>query len=118
MTNKGTKPDTKSRILNAAERLIAKQGFDVPLRAITTEAGVNLAAVNYHFQSKEALLDAVVARRLDPINDVRFRMLDEVEARFRGRPLPVEPPLRTSATRPAASPPVLVTGSDNRCHFR
>lgn len=71
--------ETKVRILDTAERLFARDGFDVSLRTITAEAGVNLAAVNYHFQSKEALLDAVIARRIGPVNDRRLAMLDEVE---------------------------------------
>ncbi len=72
--------DTKTRILDAAEQLFGKLGFDgTSLRAITAEAGVNLAAVNYHFQSKEALIDAVVARRIGPINAKRLEMLDLAE---------------------------------------
>ena len=48
--------NTKDRILDAAERLFAHKGIEATsLRNITAEAGVNLAAVNYHFQSKEAL---------------------------------------------------------------
>jgi AcrR family transcriptional regulator len=83
--------DTKTRILDAAERLMGEAGLDVPLRAITAEAGVNLAAVNYHFQSKDALLDAVLARRIGPVNDQRLAMLDDLEARYPEGPLPLEP---------------------------
>lgn len=73
---------TKERILDAAERLFARGGFEATsLRAITTEAGVNLAAVNYHFQSKDALLHAVIERRFGPVNRRRIEMLDELEAR-------------------------------------
>jgi len=72
--------ETKIRILDAAERLFAQQGLEVSIRAITDEAGVNLAAVNYHFQSKDALIDAVVARRFEPVTRQRFEMLDQVEA--------------------------------------
>ena len=58
---------TKERILDAAERLFAERGFAATsLRSITAAAGVNLAAVNYHFRSKEALLEAVFTRRLGP----------------------------------------------------
>ncbi len=72
---------TKDRILNAAERLFAHHGIEATsLRDITTAAGVNLAAVNYHFQSKEALLHAVIARRLDPVNEVRLAKLAACEA--------------------------------------
>ena len=61
--------DTKTRILDAAEKLFGKSGFDATsLRDITAEADVNLAAVNYHFQSKESLIDAVIARRIEPVN--------------------------------------------------
>ena len=72
--------DTKGRILDAAEQLFADFGFTTTsLRDITSEAGVNLASVNYHFGSKEALLTAVLARRIAPINELRFQRLDEVE---------------------------------------
>ena len=72
---------TKTRILDAAERLFAEQGFaGTSTRAITTAAGANLAAVNYHFGSKEPLIDAVCARRLEPINRERMEWLDRLEA--------------------------------------
>ena len=55
---------TRERILDAAERLFAERGYDgASLRAITGQARVNLAAVNYHFRSKRALMRAVFARR-------------------------------------------------------
>ncbi len=72
--------ETKERILDVAERLFADFGFPVTsLRDITREAGVNLAAVNYHFGSKEALLAALLERRFRPINDRRLALLDELE---------------------------------------
>ena len=72
--------DTKERILNVAERLFADRGFPAtPLRDITSEAGVNIASVNYHFGSKAALLAAVLERRLRPINARRLELLDAVE---------------------------------------
>jgi AcrR family transcriptional regulator len=71
------KSDTKTRILEAAERLFGMNGFDaVSLREITAEAKVNLAAVNYHFQSKEALVNAAIARRIEPLNTRRLALLD------------------------------------------
>ena len=83
--------NTKDRILNAAERLFARDGIDAAsLRHITTEAGVNLAAVNYHFQSKEALVWAVIARRVKPINDRRLALLDACEAAAQDGYLPVD----------------------------
>lgn len=82
--------DTKVRILDAAERLIAEHGMEVSLRAITAGAGVNLAAVNYHFQSKDALIDALIARRFEPVNARRLQLLDAIEARYEGRKLPLD----------------------------
>lgn len=58
---------TVERILNAAELLFAERGFsETSLRSITSCAGVNLAAVNYHFGSKKTLIQAVFSRFLDP----------------------------------------------------
>lgn len=74
--------DTKQRILDAAERLFATEGFDgTSMRAVTAEADVNLAAVNYHFGSKAALLEAVVGRILGPATEQQVARLDELEAR-------------------------------------
>ncbi len=69
--------DTKQSILNVAEHLFARDGYHVTsLRSITAEAKVNLAAVNYHFGSKESLLEAVIERRLCPLNKLRHGQLD------------------------------------------
>ncbi len=69
--------DTKTRILDAAERLFGEGGFDATsLRDITAAAQVNLAAVNYHFQSKDSLIDALIERRIQPINRRRLEMLE------------------------------------------
>jgi AcrR family transcriptional regulator len=74
--------DTKTRILDAAERLFAENGItSTSLRAITAAAEANLAAVNYHFQSKEALIHACYSRRLGPANQKRLEMLDACQAR-------------------------------------
>lgn len=83
-----SQPDTKERILDAAERLFAGEGFhNTSLRAITGAAGANLASVNYHFGSKEALMEAIVDRRLLPLNQVRRERLECVreEARLLSR---------------------------------
>ena len=72
--------DTKTRILDAAESLFVASGFEsMSMRQITTTAGVNLAAVNYHFGSKDALLQAVLARQLDPLNEARLALLSALE---------------------------------------
>src|SRR5580700_2530749 len=69
--------DTKSRILDVAENLFGNQGFEAAsLRDITAKAQVNLAAVNYHFQSKDSLIDAVIERRIAPVNRRRLEMRD------------------------------------------
>lgn len=83
--------NTKESILNAAERLFAERGFEATsLRAITTAAGVNLAAVNYHFQSKEGLLQALFVHRMEMLNRKRLEMLDSYEAEFGKKPIPLE----------------------------
>lgn len=80
--------DTKERLLDAAERLFAERGVGAAsLRDLTAEAGANLASVNYHFGSKEALLAAVFARRLGPVNAQRLALLDAVEASGGSPPL-------------------------------
>lgn len=83
--------DTKTRILDAAEQAFADLGFGAAsLRHIISMAGVNLAAVHYHFGSKQGLIAAVFKRRVDPLNQERLRMLDAIEsAAGRTRP-PVE----------------------------
>ena len=53
------------------------------LRLLTSAAGVNLAAVNYHFGSKEVLFEAVLTRRLDPMNQQRIELLDRLIAEAR-----------------------------------
>ena len=72
--------DTKERILDAAERLFASHGFaGTSLRAVIREASVNLAAVHYHFGSKELLLRAVLNRVVDPVNRERLERLTQAE---------------------------------------
>jgi AcrR family transcriptional regulator len=93
--------ETKDKILDAAEGLFADHGFAATsLRQITAEANVNLAAVNYHFKSKEALLSAVIERTLAPINRRRMELLDELEASSRGGPPDLEAAVR-AFVRPA-----------------
>ncbi len=76
---------TKSLILNAAEQAFADLGFNAAsLRHIIGLAGVNLAAVHYHFGSKEALLGAVFARRIEGLTQERMALLDACEAEAEG----------------------------------
>lgn len=79
---------TRDAILDAAEHLFAEQGHDkTSMRQITKAAEVNLSAVNYHFGSKDALIEAVFQRRLDALNNERLRILDTLEAQAGGQPL-------------------------------
>ena len=81
-----TSADTKTRILDAAESLFMEHGFEATsLRSLTTAAGVNLAAVHYHFGSKEELFQAVLTRRLDPMNQERIDLLAKLEREAGGR---------------------------------
>lgn len=73
---------TKQRIIAAAEALFADFGFaGASLRRVTSAAGVNLAAVNYHFGSKERLIEEVLRRRLDQLNDRRMQALQVLAER-------------------------------------
>ncbi len=72
---------TRERIMDAADRLFGARGFrGTSLRALTREAGVNLAAVNYHFGSKHELLRSTLSRHVEAINAQRIARLDVLEA--------------------------------------
>jgi AcrR family transcriptional regulator len=78
---------TKAAVFCAAERLFALHGFqNVSVRDITADAGVNLASVNYHFGSKDALLFEIFRRRTAELNRERARMLHEANDRHQGDP--------------------------------
>ena len=65
-----------------------QHGFEgASMRMLTAKAGVNLAAVNYHFGSKHALVEAVFRRRLDAMNTSRIAELERLEKDAGGRPL-------------------------------
>lgn len=84
-------PDTKSRIIDAAEHLFMEHGFEATsLRSLTTAASVNLAAVNYHFGSKEELFQAVLTRRLDPMNQERIGLLERLQGEAGDKPITCE----------------------------
>lgn len=77
--------DTKTSLLDAAEHLFAELGIaGASMRAITRAAGANLAAVHYHFDSKEGLVRAVFGRRLGPLNRERLERLEALGASGRG----------------------------------
>jgi AcrR family transcriptional regulator len=83
--------DTAEGLVRAAEDAIRRMGLeDLRLREITSSAGANLAAVNYHFGGKTGLLYAVLERRLTPVHTERLRRLAELVERAGDRPPPVE----------------------------
>ncbi|MBL8263867.1 MAG: TetR family transcriptional regulator [Xanthomonadaceae bacterium] len=77
-----TQFSTKERILDAAETLFALYGFGgTSLRQVTSQADVNIAAVNYHFGSKENLVNEVFRRRMDEMSGQRLaRLRSAIEA--------------------------------------
>lgn len=90
-TGKTTAGDTKARILDATEKLFIEVGYEATsLRQVTSRAIVNLAAVNYHFRSKEIMMQSVLGRRLDPLNVRRLALLDACEARWPGNEIRCE----------------------------
>ena len=80
--------ETQTRILDTAEELFMQRGFEgASMRMLTAKAGVNLAAVNYHFGSKDALIEAVFHRRLDAMNAERIAELERLEKEAAGKAL-------------------------------
>ena len=76
---------TKDRILQAAEELFAQQGFGATsLRQVTSRADVNIAAVNYHFGSKDNLINEVFRRRMDDMSRERLQALQDAVASHPG----------------------------------
>lgn len=82
---------TRERILKAAERIYAASGFHgMSLRDVTLLANVNLAAVNYHFGSKDKLIHALADRRLTPLNAERMAHLEKLREKYGGNPIPIK----------------------------
>lgn len=68
---------TRTLILDTAERLCAEKGFEsLSVRAISDLAGVNLNAVTYHFGGKQGLFEEMFKRRVVPLNEERLALLD------------------------------------------
>jgi len=85
-----TRFSTKDRILGAAEELFAQQGFaGTSLRQVTSRADVNIAAVNYHFGSKENLVNEVFRRRMDEMSAQRLAQLQAATIAHSGELEPV-----------------------------
>lgn len=104
--------DTKTALLDRAERLFATHGFKATsLRVITSAARANLGAVNYHFRSKKDLIVAVLRRRIRPLNEERLALLQRFGLEVAGEPLTIarilealfRPPLQLVAEEKQAS---------------
>jgi AcrR family transcriptional regulator len=102
--------DTKEQIINVAERLFAERGFaGATLRNVVSEAGVNLAAVHYHFGSKEGLFRAVVARFARPVVEQELNLLSELKAEVE---LPSVEAILTAMVKPSLE--ILSQDDNNR----
>jgi AcrR family transcriptional regulator len=100
MSDQKTNSDTRERILDVAERLFMENGYEATsMRTITSVAEVNLAAVNYHFGSKEALLREVFRRRLAWLNHERCRHSTSSKSR-----LPERRSSRRRSSKPFSAP--------------
>jgi len=81
----------KLKLVEAAERLFADRGFEaVSVRDVTVMAGLNVAAVNYHFGSRNGLVAAVMTRYVTPINDERLARIEAAERKWAGKAVPLE----------------------------
>jgi AcrR family transcriptional regulator len=79
---RGQSSDAAARLLDAAEALFGEMDpAQVSTRQITAAAGCNTGAINYHFGSKDGLLDAVLERRLSHLATERARRITQLEAR-------------------------------------
>ncbi len=86
-------PQSKSklRLLDAAEQLFAERGFEsVSVRDVTQLAEANVAAVNYHFGSRDGLVGLVIARYITPVNEERLARLEALEKKWSGKAVPIE----------------------------
>lgn len=100
--------ETREKLLDTAEALFARQGFaSTSVRQITGTAEVNLAALNYHFGSKDELIREVFHRRLEPLNRRRLELLDQYEQKW----APEGPPLEEILDA-FFRPPLEMPGSD------
>jgi len=95
MSSVPKKKPAREAIAAAAVRHFAAYGFSgASLREILRDAGANVAAAHYHFGSKDALIEALFRRRLDPMNAARIAELERLEKDGKGRPLTAEAIIR------------------------
>lgn len=104
--------NSETEFLDAAERLFAAHGYEgTKVRAIATEAGVNLGALHYYWGSKEALFRAVCQRRLSPLVEERIRLLDECMVAAGNDTPDIAGVLRAGIS------PMLMAGRRDNAHF-
>lgn len=107
----GERSDAKSRIFHATERLVADHGFDaVTTRDIVAAAGVNLAAINYHYGSKSKLLIDIFQTRAAELNGERARLLRAAVRRAPGDAVAI--------LRALIEPPILWTSEERQIVLR
>lgn len=88
---RSTRGATSDRLLDAAEQLFAERGFEgASMRALARSARASLSSTNYHFGTKEALLEAVLRRRVGPLNTLRLERLARAREAARGEPIPID----------------------------
>ncbi len=81
----------KRKLLAAAEKLFAEKGFDlVSVRDVSEAAKMNVAAVNYHFGSRAALLATVILHHVTPLQEQQLKRLNEAERRANGDVISIE----------------------------
>ena len=90
LTESPTQAENRTKILEVAEILFSKHGFaSTSLRAITAEAGVNLASVNYYFGSKDQLIVEVLSKVIRPLNAQRLSLLENARQAHPSQPIPL-----------------------------
>ena len=78
LKNPKPKQETRARLIEATARLFSLHGYNgLTLRSVAKEANANLAAANYHFGSKDALVLEMLRERIQPINQRRLQLLEE-----------------------------------------
>lgn len=83
--------ESKRRLLEAAEQLFAERGFEaVSVRDVTKLSKANVAAINYHFGSRDGLIALVVTLCITPVNEERLLRLETLEKKWSGKNVPLE----------------------------
>ena len=78
--------DARARLIDAAIKLFAEKGYEgTSVRDLATAAGVNVAAVSYHFGSKDALYTEALRSCLAPCGEMRERMQKHLDAALKNR---------------------------------